>query len=216
MRRLPVYILIDTSGSMFGEPIEAVKVGLNDMVATLRQDPYALETVWISIITFDREVKQITPLTALDNLVVPDIKTPQSGPTLTGAALKLMREKYNEEVMLGNAQQKGDWLPLLFILTDGKPSDILDYDNEVQKIKKLHFSNIVTCAAGPKAQTEPLKKLTDNVFSLDTMDANSFKSYFKWVSQQVSMGGKSVGTTCADNDTANTLPPPPDEVNIVI
>lgn len=67
-RRLPVYILIDTSGSMKGEPIESVKVGLSDMIATLRQDPYALETVWISIITFDKDVKQLIPLTALEDL----------------------------------------------------------------------------------------------------------------------------------------------------
>ena len=59
MRHLPVYILIDTSGSMKGEPIESVKVGLADMIATLRQDPYALETVCISIITFNNEVKQM-------------------------------------------------------------------------------------------------------------------------------------------------------------
>ena len=216
MRRLPVYILIDTSGSMFGEPIEAVKVGLNDMVATLRQDPYALETVWVSIITFDREVRQIVPLTALEDLQIPDIQTPQSGPTHTGAALALMRQKYRQEVQLGTKEQKGDWLPLLFLLTDGKPSDILEYNKEVDLIKQLHFSNIVACAAGPKALTKPLKQLTNNVFSLDTMDANSFKSYFKWVSQQVSMGGKSVGTVEINGNGVNTLPPPPDEVNIVV
>ena len=28
MRRLPVYLLLDTSGSMYGEPIEAVKNGV--------------------------------------------------------------------------------------------------------------------------------------------------------------------------------------------
>ena len=67
MRHLPVYILIDTSGSMKGEPIESVKVGLADMIATLRQDPYALETVCISIITFDRDVNQVLPLTELEN-----------------------------------------------------------------------------------------------------------------------------------------------------
>ncbi len=214
MRRLPVYILIDTSGSMFGEPIEAVKVGLNDMVATLRQDPYALETVWVSIITFDREVKQILPLTALDAMTIPDIKTPESGPTHTGAALKMMAEKYRQEVMLGTPQQKGDWLPLLFILTDGKPSDVMEYNKEVQVIKELPFSNIIACAAGPKALTEPLKLLTDKVFTLDTMDSNSFKSYFKWVSQQVSIGGKSVGAT--DINDTDLLPPPPNEVNIVL
>lgn len=61
-RRLPVYILIDTSGSMKGEPIESVKVGLSDMIASLRLDPYALETACISIITYDKDVKQILPL----------------------------------------------------------------------------------------------------------------------------------------------------------
>ena len=88
MRHLPVYILIDTSGSMKGEPIESVKVGLSDMIATLRQDPYALETVCISIITFDREVNQILPLTELADLQIPYIITPDSGPTFLGNALR--------------------------------------------------------------------------------------------------------------------------------
>ena len=64
-KRLPVYILIDTSGSMKGEPIESVKVGLSDMIASLRLDPYALETPCISIITFNSNVNQILPLTDL-------------------------------------------------------------------------------------------------------------------------------------------------------
>ena len=44
-RRLPVYLLIDTSGSMRGEPIESVKVGIEAMLSSLRQEPYALESV---------------------------------------------------------------------------------------------------------------------------------------------------------------------------
>jgi uncharacterized protein YegL len=67
-RRLPVYLLIDTSGSMKGEPIESVKVGIEAMLSTLRNDPYALETVNISIITYDRDVNQLLPLTPIDEL----------------------------------------------------------------------------------------------------------------------------------------------------
>lgn len=78
-RRLPVYILIDTSGSMKGEPIESVKVGLSDMIASLRLDPYALETACISIITFNSNVNQILPLTDLENLQLPDIQVPILG-----------------------------------------------------------------------------------------------------------------------------------------
>ena len=65
MRRLPVYLLLDCSGSMYGEPIEAVKNGVQVLVSTLRQDPYALETAYLSIITFDSSAQQVSPLTEL-------------------------------------------------------------------------------------------------------------------------------------------------------
>ena len=211
MRHLPVYILIDTSGSMKGEPLEIVKVGLADMIATLRQDPYALETVCISIITFDREVKQILPLTELENLQLPNIVTPDVGPTHMGAALKLLCDKIDVEVKKGTPDQKGDWRPLLFLLTDGKPSDIQEYNQVIPRVKGLNFASIVACAAGPMARVDPLKKLTDQVFLLDTMDATTFKKFFVWVSDVIGLGGKSVGTT----DTIE-LPGPPAEVNIVI
>lgn len=107
MRHLPVYILIDTSGSMKGEPIESVKVGLSDMIATLRQDPYALETVCISIITFDREVNQILPLTELADLQIPNIITPDSGPTFLGKALEMLCNRIEVEVQKGTPEQKG-------------------------------------------------------------------------------------------------------------
>ena len=210
-RRLPVYILIDTSGSMKGEPIESVKVGLADMVASLRLDPYALETACISIITYDREVKQILSLTELENLQLPDITCPESGPTHMGAALHLLCNCYDNEVNKGSKEQKGAWAPLLFVLTDGKPSDFQVYEDAARRVKKYQFTNIVACAAGPKAKTEPLKKLTDNVFTLDTMDSSTFKKFFQWVTININQGGKTMGV--ADQ---MELPPPPTEVNIVI
>ena len=65
MRRLPVYFLLDTSGSMYGEPIQALNNALSGMINTLRSDAQALDSLWISIITYDREVKEIVPLTEL-------------------------------------------------------------------------------------------------------------------------------------------------------
>lgn len=196
---------------MKGEPIESVKVGLADMVASLRLDPYALETACISIITFDTSVKQILPLTELENLQLPDISCPDSGATHMGAALEMLCEKYDKEVNKGTPEQKGDWMPLLFLLTDGKPADLMVYENVIPKVKAHPFTNIVACAAGPKAKTEPLKKLTDNVFTLDTMDSNTFKKFFQWVTINVTNGGKTMGVT-----DSTDLPAPPAEVNVVI
>lgn len=211
MRRLPVYILIDTSGSMRGEPIESVKVGLEAMLAGLRRDPFALESASISIITFDREVRCLLPLTPLEELQLPEIVTPEAGPTHTGAALQMLCRQVDQEVRMSTPEQKGDWMPLLFLLTDGKPSDIQVYKEAIPEVKKRKFANIVACAAGMKAQTDPLKLLTDNVYTLDSLDSATFRQFFKWVTGVINEGSKSVSS--ADDIT---LPPPPDEVNIII
>jgi len=211
MRRLPVYFLLDTSGSMNGEPIQALNNALTGMINTLRSDAQALDSLWLSIITFDREVKEIVPLTELVSFQLPEITCPQSGPTNMGAALEMLNRKIPVEVKKGNENQKGDWKPLLFLMTDGTPSDIALYREMVPKTKNLNFGVIVACAAGPKAKSDFLKELTDTVVYLDTADSSTLKSFFKWVSDTIEKGNKSMGT----NDPV-PLPPPPSEVNIVI
>ncbi len=196
---------------MRGEPIESVKVGIEAMLSTLRTDPYALDTVSISIITYDKDVKQILPLTPIDQIQMPEIVTPESGPTHTGAALEMLCDRVDREVRRGTPTQKGDWMPILFLMTDGKPSDRQVYMEAIPKVKQHQFTNIVALAAGPKARTDELRLLTDNVFQIDTMEGTAFMKFFKWVSGIIEEGGKSIGAT---DDIA--LPPPPEEVNIVI
>jgi uncharacterized protein YegL len=209
-RRLPVYLLLDTSGSMAGEPIEAVKVGLQAMLNALRQDPSALETVWLSIITFDTRVKTLMPLTELEQFVLPNITIPSSGATFLGKALEKVCECYDRELIKNTAQRKGDWMPLLFVMTDGSPSDLGLFEDMLPEIKRRAFGNIVACAAGPKAKQQYLKAFADVVVSLDTTDSNSFKSYFKWVSDAINVGNRSMGAAAEV-----MIPPPPSELNII-
>ena len=196
---------------MKGEPIESVKVGIESMLSSLRQEPYALESVNISIITYDREVKVLAPLTPLEDFQLPEIVCPESGPTHTGAALELLCKQVDSEVQLSTPERKGDWMPLLFLLTDGKPSDIQVYNNAIPQVRKRHFASIVACAAGMHAKTPPLKQLTDQVYALDTLDSASFKKFFQWVSASIEIGNKSIGAT-----DELELPPPPEEVNVIV
>lgn len=211
-RRLLTYLLIDTSGSMQGEPIEAVNAGLSALLASLKQNPYALETVHLSITTFDSNITEVLPLTPIEDVQMPHIECPRSGATLLGEALKMMVQSVNANLNLGNDTEKGDWAPLLIILTDGKTTDLQEYREAVPMIKALNFGNIVACAAGPKAKPEELKALADQVVSLDTMDAQGFASFFKWVSDAISSNSQTLGGSPDDND----LPPPPPEINVVI
>lgn len=212
MRRLPVYLLLDTSGSMYGEPIEAVKNGVQVLISTLRQDPYALETAYLSIITFNSNAQQLIPLTELSSFQQPNIDA--SGCTALGEALALLATKTDTEVSKTTAEVKGDWKPLVFIMTDGEPTD--DFNKGLTEFKKRKFGMVVACAAGQGANTDTLKKITECVVQLDTADSATIKSFFKWVSASVSAGSMKVEDTGKEVSGMSELPPPPPEVNIVV
>jgi uncharacterized protein YegL len=196
---------------MRGEPIQALNNALSGMVNTLRSDAQALDSLWISVITYDREIKEIAPLTELVTFQLPEITCPQSGPTMTGAGLEYIIQQVKRDVIKGSTTQKGDWKPLLFVFTDGKPSDLPLYREKITEIKNLNFGAVVGCAAGPKADNVILKELTENVIHLDSTDSQTLKSFFKWVSETIEQGNKSQGT-----GESVILPPPPKEITIVL
>ncbi|MDR2208694.1 MAG: VWA domain-containing protein [Azoarcus sp.] len=210
-RRLLTYLCIDTSGSMNGEPIVAVNAGLQALLGSLRSNPYALDSVHLSITTFDSEIKEVLPMTAVADVMLPEITCPKSGATLLGAALEHICEQTKRDVRKSTSTEKGDWKPILVILTDGKPTDTLAYTEVIPQLKACNFATIVACAAGPRADPNQLKRLTDHVVSLDTMDAAGFSKFFQWVSETFSKDSQSRGAT-----SSVELPPPPAELNIVL
>lgn len=212
MRRLPVYLLLDTSGSMSGEPIEAVKNGMQVLVSTLRQDPYALETAFLSIITFDSVATQVCPLTELATFQLPNLVA--TGTTALGAGLELLAQRISSEVTTSTAEVKGDWKPLIFIMTDGEPTD--DWQKGLNALKKIKTGVIIACAAGPSANTNILKSITEVVVQLDTADSATIKAFFKWVSASVSTGSQKVDSGQKEVVGLDDLPPPPPEVNVVV
>lgn len=208
IRRLPVYLLLDCSGSMGGEPIEAVKQGIKTLISELKGDPQALETSFLSIITFDSTVRQITPLTELMLFKEPELRA--NGATALGGALKLLAECIKNEVQTANSTKKGDWKPLVYLMTDGVPTDNLD--EGIEALKDVPISNFIACGAGAYAKPETLKKITNNVIMMNNLTAGDMAQFFAWVSSSIKMTSSSIDARAGE---AAPLPPPPQGFIIV-
>jgi von willebrand factor, type A len=196
---------------MTGEPIEAVKNGVQMMVHSLRQNPQAIETAFVSIITFDSEAKQLIPLTDLASFQTIDLKA--AGTTALGAALSLLADKLENEVTKTTLEQKGDWKPIVFIMTDGVPTD--NWQTGFQKLKAVKKGLIVGCAAGNNADDKVLKEISDQVVRLSNTDADSIGKFFQWVSASIATTSTKVEETGIDLTKKDQLPPPPSELVIV-
>ena len=168
---------------MDGKPIEAVKNGVKHLLEELKGSSQALETAYLSVITFDSTAQQIVPLTELMQFNEPTLRA--SGLTSLGEALNVLKECVQREVHPNTGEQKGDWKPLVFILTDGLPTDESVFYQELQDMSSLKSANIIGCAAGPSADPELLKKITNNVILMNNLSPGSMAQFFAWASQSI-------------------------------
>jgi uncharacterized protein YegL len=209
LRRLPVYLLLDCSSSMTGQPIEQVRQGLRALLDDLSTEPMAVETVYLSVITFNSTAQQVIPLTELMQFKEPQIQA--SGATALGAALQLLIDCLAKEVHQNTANQKGDWKPLVFLMTDGMPTDAWEVAADALKQQKI--ANLIAFAAGPGADVNNLKKITDIVLKSDELSPGALKAFFQWMSQSILRTGKSVQIMATESPV--NLPPPPPQIQIV-
>jgi uncharacterized protein YegL len=196
---------------MYGEPIESVKKGLETLLSSLRQDPFALETAFLSIIEFNSTAFQSVPLTDLMSFQPPDL-TP-SGTTSLGAALTLLTNKVNEEVKTTTLEEKGDWRPLIFIFSDGGATDELQ--KGIEDLKSTKMGIVVACAAGHHAKLDELMKITENVVHLENADSKAISAFFEWVSASISTNSQKVENGESEVSVLSELPAPPPEINLV-
>ena len=190
MRRLPIYFLIDVSESMVGEPILQVENGMRNIIQELRTDPYALETVFVSVIAFAGKAKSLSPLTELYKFY--PAKFPIGGGTSLGTALNYLMDDMEKSIQKTTAEIKGDWKPIVFLFTDGTPTD--NPNPAIARWQK-HYQrkcNLVCISLGDNADTNILGKLTDNVLRLKETDEYSFKAFFKWVTASIKTSSVSV------------------------
>lgn len=154
VRRLPVYVLLDCSGSMVGEPIEGVRNGVNLLHNALLSDPVAMDTAYLSVITFSTEAS-MTPLTSLFDFQPPQIDA--NGWTAMGAALNLLVDSVEKDVHRKRSDdERGDYRPLVFLFTDGHPTDTEVFPAAAKRVKEMRWGRFVACAGGRNADIDKL------------------------------------------------------------
>jgi uncharacterized protein YegL len=196
-RRLPVYFLLDCSESMAGPAIDMVNQGVQSLVREMKNDPRALETVALSVITFSRYAKQVVPLTDIIQFQMPRL-TVRPG-TALGAALSLMRACIDREVVRTTPTTKGDYRPLVFLLTDGAPTD--DWESAADLAygrKGTKVAHIYAIGCGTDVDTESLKRVTDVVFNIKDLTPDVAKKFFVWLTASVKGASARVEGTSAD------------------
>ena len=190
MRRLPVYLLIDTSESMVGPAIESVRTGLSAMLAALRKNPYALEMGALGLITFGGKAQKVSPLTEVYAFQTPDLNV-KPGTTL-GEAISLLGQAISAEIVKTTPERKGDYKPLVFVLTDGQPTD--EWRTAVERFKRDHKSVIVyAIGCGDDVDFSILKVLTENTYSMAQMDTEAFAKLFVCISSSIQSASGAIG-----------------------
>ncbi len=203
-RRLPVYLLLDCSGSMAGDRIIAVNEGLGMIYRLLMADPQALETVHMSVICFSSKVDQY-PLVPLDLFQPPSLTA--TGATAMGGAFQMLVQSIEQDLILNSPTQHGDYRPLVFLLTDGEPTD--SYRDPLQRLKSLRGSRtptIIALGCGTGVNTAMLHEVTENVFLMHTVNPEAIKAFFRWISGSISSTSRAIGSGSADQTTVMAPP----------
>ncbi len=209
MRMLPVYFVIDVSESMIGDTMRQLDDGLAKLSDTLKTIPEALETAQVSIIAFAGKAKVVTPMVEVANLYPP--RLPVGGGTSLGAALELLMGRIDRDVRPTTPERKGDWKPIIFLLTDGVPTDNPAPAMAKWRAKYARKASLVSISVGGRADLKGLREISDRTMILNDMSDSAFANLITWVTQSITIQSQSVGIGAAD-DVVNLSKFLPDEL----
>jgi len=195
-RHLPVYLLLDTSSSMEGAPIQSVREGLEQFQREVSSDPFARQVVKVGVITFASDAQLVTGgLVPISEFQPPMLVA--SGVTRLDLAFKVLLESMDRDVVKPvKGERKGDYKPVVFVLTDGRPTN--ENGRETDRLWKpardavinrpkgqVKPSVIVAVGCGPNVDDETLKAIsTGTAFRMGTSEA-AFVALFQYLSQSI-------------------------------
>ncbi len=122
--RCPCVLLLDTSGSMHGEAIEALNQGLLSFKDELINNSLASRRVEVAIVTFDSAVNIVQDFVTADQFQ-PPILTAQ-GLTNMGSGINKSLDMIQERKTQYRANGIAYYRPWIFMITDGEPQGELE------------------------------------------------------------------------------------------
>jgi len=185
-----VFFVLDVSESMAGDEIYQLDEGVRTVLTVIRKNPHCLETVWLSTIVFAGKAQTLVPLTEVVRFVPPEL--PIGGGTSLGVALEHLMSELDANLVANQGDTKGDWKPLIFLMTDGYPTDQPQAAIERWKSHYSRRANLIAVSIGGQANHEMLSQLTENVIVYYDSTPDSFARFIAWISQSIQAQSQSV------------------------
>lgn len=178
--RVPVILLLDTSGSMSGEPIQQLNRGIAAFKEDILKDTQASLSVEVAIVTFG-PVQLIQDFVTIDNFRPPRLEaegvTPM-GEAIEYALLELLEDR--KATYKANGIQY--YRPWVFLVTDGAPTD--NWQMAAQRVREAEanrrLSFFVVAVQG--ANMEILRQIAPAERPPVLLNGLDFRSLFVWLS----------------------------------
>ncbi|MEH2241532.1 vWA domain-containing protein [Nostoc sp.] len=181
--RCPVILLLDTSGSMSGQPIQELNRGLAAFKEDVLKDSQASLSVEVAMITFGPIVKLTQDFVTIDQFTPPILKANHFTPM--GAAIE-----YALDFLENRKQTYKDngilyYRPWVFLITDGAPSD--SWQSAAQRLREAEAqSRLSFFAVGVKgADMNILKQISPPERPPVMLNGLDFRELFVWLSASI-------------------------------
>jgi uncharacterized protein YegL len=183
--RCPCVLLLDTSGSMQGPPLDAMLAGLEAFRFDLAVDPLAARRVEIAVVAFDNRIRVVQDFVSPDRFDIPFLNA--EGMTHIGAAIEKGLDMVEERKARYRAYDVAYYRPWIFLVTDGEPQGERpeDVERAVTRLKEAETKKQVAFfAVGVEnANLEALAKISVRApLRLKGLD---FREMFVWLSRSM-------------------------------